>query len=81
MASDKIYTKTINRYFLVSTRNEQKRQKFKKTLLFLKKRSKFELIRNITHQFKSLRESFIPQQRAPEAFHYPAFVIRLQKER
>ena len=40
-----------------STRNEQKRQKFNKTLLFLKS-IKFELIRIITHQLKSLRESF-----------------------
>ena len=29
---------------------------------------------------KSLRESFIPQSRAIEAFHYPRYVIRLQKE-
>ena len=29
---------------------------------------------------KSLRESFIPQKRATEAFHYPGYVIRLQKE-
>ena len=50
-ASDKIYTKKINRYFLEqnmglssmrfgnkSTRNEQKRPKFINTLLFLKKK-------------------------------------------
>ena len=30
---------------------------------------------------KSLRESFIPQNRATEAVHYPGYVIRLQKER
>ena len=30
---------------------------------------------------KSLRESFIPQERATEAFHYPGYVIQLQKER
>ena len=30
---------------------------------------------------KSLRESFIHQYRANEVFHYPGFVIRLQKER
>ena len=29
---------------------------------------------------KSLRESFIPQWRATEAFYYPGYVIRLQKE-
>ena len=39
-----------------STRNEQKGNKFNKTLLFFKKRIKFELIRNITHQMKSWRE-------------------------
>ena len=54
--------------------------KFIKTF-FLEKRIKFELIRNVTHQMKSLRESFIPQKRATEAFHYPGYVIRLQKER
>ena len=51
MASDKIYTRKINRHFFgnkiwdffsmqlgnKSTRNEQKRQKFIKTMLFLKK--------------------------------------------
>ena len=45
------------------------------------KRIKFELIRNITHPMKSLIESRIPQERATEAFHYPGFVIRLQKVR
>ena len=30
---------------------------------------------------KSLRESFIPPKRATEAFHYPGYVIRLQKQR
>ena len=44
-----------------STGNEQERQKFIQNTAFLKKRIKFELIRNITHQMKSLRESFIPQ--------------------
>ena len=62
-----------------SARNKQKRQKFIKILLFFK-RIEFELIRNITHQMKSLRESFIPQYRATEAFHHPGYVIRLQKE-
>ena len=38
------------------------------------------MIRNITHQIKSLKESFIPQWRATEAFYYPGYVIRLQKE-
>ena len=37
------------------------------------------MIRNITHQIKSLRESFIPQYRTTEAVHYPGYVIRLQK--
>ena len=94
MASDKNYTKKINRYFLdklwdffsmrlgnKSARNEQKQQKFIKTLLLLKKRNKFELIRNSTHQMKSLRESFIPQKRVTEAFNCPGYVIRIQKER
>ena len=53
-----------------SARNVQKRQKFIKTLLFLIKRTKFELIRNITHQMKSLRESFIPQNGATEDISY-----------
>ena len=39
------------------------------------------LIRNIRHQMKSWRENFIPKKRATEAFHYPGYVIRLQKER
>ena len=30
---------------------------------------------------KSLRESSIPQYRVTEAFHYPGYVIRIQKER
>ena len=30
---------------------------------------------------KSLRESFTHQLKATEAFHYPGYVIRLQKER
>ena len=51
-----------------------------KYCFFLKKRIKFEPIRNITHQMNSLRESFIPQKRATEAFHYPGYVTRLQKE-
>ena len=29
----------------------------------------------------SLRESFIPQEIATEAFHLPGYVMRLQKER
>ena len=62
MASDEVYTKKINRYLWNKiwdfssmrlgnklTRNEQKRQKFIKTLLFLKKKN---YIRNITHQKK-----------------------------
>ena len=28
-----------------------------------------------------MRDSFIPPQRAIDTFHYPGFVIRLQKER
>ena len=64
-----------------SARNGQKRQKFIKTLLFFRKRIKLELIRNITNQMKSLRESFIPQLRATEVFHYPGYVKQLQKER
>ena len=52
---------------------------------FFKKRIKFELIRNNTHQMKSWRERereyFIPQERATEDFHYPRYVTRLQKER
>ena len=63
-----------------STRNKQKGQSLLKHCFF-KKRIKFELIRNITHPMKSLRESFIPQKRATEAFHYPGYVIRLQKKR
>ena len=47
----------------------------------LKKCIKFELIRNITHQIKSMRESLIPQQRATETLHYPVYVIGLQKGR
>ena len=50
-------------------------------LAFFKKRIKFELIRNIRHQMKSLRESFITSERANEAFHKPGYAIRLQKER
>ena len=76
MASDKIYTRNINRHLfgtkygtfpqsdLATSRQEiSKREQFIKTLLFFlkKKRIIFELIRNITHQMKSLRESFIPQ--------------------
>ena len=30
---------------------------------------------------KSFRESFIPQKRATEGFHYPVYVLRLQKKR
>ena len=30
---------------------------------------------------QSWREKFIPQERATEAFHYPGYVKRLQKER
>ena len=33
------------------------------------------------HQMKSLRDYFTPQQRVSETFHYPGYVIRLQKER
>ena len=45
------------------------------------KRINFELIRNIMHQMKSLRNSSIPPPRAIETYHYPGYVIRLQKER
>ena len=45
------------------------------------KRKNFEQIRNIMHQTKSLRDSFIPPQRAIETLHYTGYVIRLQKER
>ena len=74
MASDKIYTREINRHFfgttygtfsqcdLATSRLEKsKRGKVYKNLFFKKKRIKFELIRNITHQMKSVRDSFIPQ--------------------
>ena len=94
MASDKIYTRKNNRHFFETTYGTfshcnlaiemSKRGKvfLKKWLFFFKKkRIKFELIRNITHQIKSLRESFILQKIATEAFHYPGYVIRLQKER
>ena len=64
----------------MSTRNEQKRQSLLK-YCFFQKRIKFELIRNITHQMKSLRESFTPQERTTEAFYYPGYVIRLQQKR
>ena len=37
------------------------------------------MIRNIKHLMKSLRESFVPQKRATEAFNYPGYVKRLQK--
>ena len=47
---------------------------------FFKKRINIKLIRNNRHQMKSLRESFLPQYRATEAFHYPENVIRLQKK-
>ena len=70
MASDKIYTQKINRHFfgtkygtfpqcdLATSRLEMsKGAKFIKILLL----KKIEMIRNITHQMKSLRESFIPQ--------------------
>ena len=39
------------------------------------------MIRNIKHLMKSLRESFVPQKRATEAFNYPGYVKRLQKKR
>ena len=35
----------------------------------------FKLLRNIMHQTKSLRDSFIPPQGAIETFHYPGYVI------
>ena len=62
-----------------STRNEQKGQSLLKHRFF-KKRVKFELIRNITHQMISLKESLTPLERATEAFNYPGYVIGLQKE-
>ena len=68
MASDKIYTPQINRHFFglkygtfpqsdwaTSRLEMSKGAKFIKTLLFFEKRIKFKLIRNITHQMKSLR--------------------------
>ena len=33
------------------------------------------------HQMKSLRDTFIPPQRAVDTFHYLGYVIRLQKKR
>ena len=64
--------KMINRYFIrekygtfpqcdwITTERELiKGAKFKKTLLILKG-TNFKLIRNIMHQMKSLRGSFIP---------------------
>ena len=64
-----------------SARNEQIGKRLLKYCFFKKKkRIKFELIRNSTHQINSLRESFIPQLRAIEAFYCPEYVIRLHKE-
>ena len=64
------------------TRNEQKGQSLlKHCIFFKKKRIEFELIKNITHQMKSLGESFTPQQGVTEAFHYTGYVTRLQKKR
>ena len=57
-----------------------KKVKSKENIAFLKLK-KFELIRNIMHQMKSLRDSFISPQRAIETLHCPGYVIRLQKER
>ena len=39
------------------------------------------MIRNIMHQMKSLRDSFLFAERTIEIFHYPGYVIRQQKER
>ena len=93
MASDKNYTKKINRYLirtiygtfpqcdLVTSRQEMsKRAKFIKTLLFFK-RINFELSRNIMHQMKSLSESFIPPLTATETLYYPGYVRQQQKKR
>ena len=73
MASDKIYTQKVNRLFFEQNVG-----------LFLNgtwQKVKLELIPNITHQMTSMRESFIPQKRATEAFQCPGYVIRLQKKR
>ena len=43
------------------------------------KRISFELIGNNMRQMKSMRDSFIPLQRAIEIFSYLAYVIRRQK--
>ena len=85
------YTKKINLDFIdkiwdfssmqignKSIINKQKGQSIMKTLLFLK-RINFKLIRYIMHQMKSLKDSFITPSRALEIFHYPGYVIRLQK--
>ena len=63
-----------------SRQEMSKKAKFNKTLRFLKRKN-FELIRNIMHQMKSLRDYFRPPQRAIETPHWTGYVIRLQKER
>ena len=39
------------------------------------------MVRNTMFQMKLLRDSFVTPERAIENFHYPGYVIRLQKER
>ena len=75
MVSDKTYTKKFNLYF-IRTKYElilnatwsQVGKKWAKGQNLIKhcflKRINFELIRNIMHQMKSLRDSFIPPERA-----------------
>ena len=87
MASDKTYTEKVNLYYIrtifrtypqcdlvISRQEMSKRAKFNKILLFLKRKN-FELIRNIMHQMKSMRDSFIPPQRAIETFICPLYKI------
>ena len=87
MASDKTYTEKVNLYFIRTKYGNypQFDKKWAKGQYLIKhcflKRINFELIRNIMHQVKSLRDSFIPPQRTIETFQYPRYVIRLQKER
>ena len=93
IASDKFYTPKINRHFfgtkygtfsqcdLTTSRLEisERGKVYKNIAFFFKKGIKFVLIRNITHQMKSLRESFIPQKRTIEASNNPGYEIRLKQ--
>ena len=92
-ASDKTYIRKVNLYFIRTkygtitsmqignkpTRNEQKGNDGENIACL--KRNNFELIRNVMHQLKSLRDYFIPQRREIDTSHYPGYVKRLQKER